>query len=58
MKDKKNVVPVKTYSVTIEGSTPEELDEMILRAALDIRERRDAARRQRVVDFMRGKNAR
>ena len=58
MKDKKNLTPVKTYSVTIEGSTPEELDEMVLRAALDVHERRDAARRQRIVDFMRGKNAR
>ena len=46
------------YSYFVFGSTPEELDEMILRAALDIRERRDAARRQRMVDFMRGKNAR
>lgn len=46
------------FSVLITGSTTEELDDNILRLACDIRERREAARKQRVVDYMRGKGGR
>ncbi len=48
----------KTFELIIQGSSAEELDENILRLACEIKDRREAARRQRVLDFMRGKNAR
>ena len=43
------------YSVKIEGKTPEELDDNVLRLACEIKDRREAVRKQRVVDYMRGK---
>ena len=47
-----------TFEITIQGSSAEELDEQILRLACAIKDRKEAARKQRVLDFMRGKNAR
>ena len=56
MKNKNQIT--KTFELIIQGSSAEELDEQILRLACEIKDKKEAARRQRVLDFMRGKNAR
>lgn len=46
------------YCVIAVGETNEDIDDAVLRLACEIKERREAARKQRVVDYMRGKGGR